>query len=67
MPAAAPAPAPRVLVATAVPVERDAVAQAFPGPADELPLPGATLLRLGRRDLIAAGVGPALAAASTAT
>ncbi|MFQ6141595.1 futalosine hydrolase [Streptomyces seoulensis] len=67
MPAAAPAPAPRVLVATAVPVERDAVAQAFPGPADELPLPGAALLRLGRRDLIAAGVGPALAAASTAT
>ncbi|WP_037868062.1 futalosine hydrolase [Streptomyces sp. NRRL S-813] len=64
----------RVLVATAVPVERDAVAQAFPGPpAREVPLPGATLHRLagpagsGRFDLLAAGVGPALAAASTAT
>ncbi|MFR0353330.1 futalosine hydrolase [Streptomyces sediminimaris] len=42
----------RVLVATAVPVERDAVAQAFPGH-------GPTV--------IAAGVGPALAAATTAT
>ena len=42
----------RVLVATAVPAERDAVARA-------LDLPGV--------DVIAAGVGPALAAASTAT
>ncbi|MFJ8538825.1 futalosine hydrolase [Streptomyces sp. NPDC093591] len=42
----------RVLVATAVPAERDAVAQA-------LEAPGV--------DVIAAGVGPALAAASTAT
>nr|WP_181449661.1 futalosine hydrolase [Streptomyces cyaneus] len=42
----------RVLVATAVPAERDAVAQA-------LARPGI--------DVIAAGVGPALAAASTAT
>jgi futalosine hydrolase len=42
----------RVLVATAVPVERDAVARAFTGD-------GVTVL--------AAGVGPALAAASTAT
>ncbi|MGW0084196.1 futalosine hydrolase [Streptomyces sp. NPDC003393] len=64
----------RVLVATAVPAERDAVAQAFSGPAArEVPLPGATLHRLAgpagscRFDLLAAGVGPALAAASTAT
>ncbi|MEU0596703.1 futalosine hydrolase [Streptomyces sp. NPDC006393] len=62
-----------VLVATAVPAERDAVALAFPGPpAQEVPLPGAMLHRLagpagsGRFDLLAAGVGPALAAASTA-
>ncbi|MFF4802543.1 futalosine hydrolase [Streptomyces sp. NPDC001351] len=45
----------RVLVATAVPVERDAVARAFTG---DGPLTA---------DVIAAGVGPALAAASTAT
>ncbi|MFD8672318.1 futalosine hydrolase [Streptomyces seoulensis] len=57
----------RVLLATAVPAERDAVARAFPGPADEVRLPGATLLRTdGVFDLLAAGVGPALAAASTA-
>ncbi|MFF4254165.1 futalosine hydrolase [Streptomyces sp. NPDC001663] len=42
----------RVLVATAVPAERDAVARAFTG--DDI-------------TVIAAGVGPALAAASTAT
>lgn len=42
----------RVLVATAVPAERDAVAQAFAGDGQVV---------------IAAGVGPALAAASTAT
>ncbi|MEU9922472.1 futalosine hydrolase [Streptomyces griseoluteus] len=58
----------RVLVATAVPAERDAVAGAFPGAAEEVRLPGATLLRTdGGHDLLAAGVGPALAAASTAT
>ncbi|WP_086724001.1 futalosine hydrolase [Streptomyces carpinensis] len=64
----------RVLVATAVAPERDAVARAFPGPpAHEVPLPGATLHRVagpagsGRFDLLAAGVGPSLAAASTAT
>ncbi|MGW2821458.1 futalosine hydrolase [Streptomyces sp. NPDC001443] len=58
----------RVLVATAVPAERDAVARAFPGPADEVRLPGVSLRRTaGRYDLLAAGVGPALAAASTAT
>ncbi|MEV5549517.1 futalosine hydrolase [Streptomyces sp. NPDC052309] len=58
----------RVLVATAVPAERDAVARAFPGPAREVPRPGVTLHRLpdGACDLLAAGVGPALAAASTA-
>ncbi|MGW2893848.1 futalosine hydrolase [Streptomyces sp. NPDC001212] len=65
--------APRVLVATAVPVERDAVARAFAGPAREEPLsalPGATLHRVPGPlavDLIAAGVGPALAAATTAS
>lgn len=65
--------APRVLVATAVPVERDAVAQAFAGPVREEPLsalPGATLHRVPGPpavDLIAAGVGPALAAATTAS
>jgi len=42
----------RILVATAVPVERDAVARALTG--------------IGA-DVIAAGVGPALAAAATAT
>ncbi|MEU7058943.1 futalosine hydrolase [Streptomyces sp. NPDC046197] len=58
----------RVLVATAVPVERDAVARAFAGPVREVPLPAVTLHRLQGpgHDLIAAGVGPALAAASTA-
>ena len=44
----------RILVATAVPVERDAVAPAFQGTA-------ATV------DVLAVGVGPALAAAGTAT
>ncbi|MGP4005321.1 futalosine hydrolase [Streptomyces sp. 4N124] len=46
-------PAVRVLVATAVPAERDAVARAFTGP-----FPG---------DVLAVGVGPARAAATTAT
>ncbi|MFF4862274.1 futalosine hydrolase [Streptomyces sp. NPDC001231] len=65
--------APRVLVATAVPAERDAVARAFAGPVCEEPLsalPGATLHRVPGPpavDLIAAGVGPALAAATTAS
>jgi futalosine hydrolase len=44
----------RVLVATAVPVERDAVARAFEGSSAAV-------------DVIAVGVGPALAAAATAT
>lgn len=69
----------RVLVATAVPVERDAVARAFQGPATEVRLPATTLHRHRSADdvrssspsplvldLLAAGVGPALAAASTA-
>ncbi|MFF4789006.1 futalosine hydrolase [Streptomyces sp. NPDC001276] len=65
--------APRVLVATAVPVERDAVARAFAGPAGEeplRPLPGAAVRRIPGPpavDLVAAGVGPALAAATTAS
>ncbi|MEU5342110.1 futalosine hydrolase [Streptomyces sp. NPDC020766] len=64
----------RVLVATAVLVERDAVAAAFaPSPAREYAIPGATLSRVASPpggspvfDLLAAGVGPASAAASTA-
>ena len=44
----------RVLIATAVPAERDAVAQAFPAGAGDV-------------DVIAVGVGPAASAASTAT
>ncbi|MFJ3807350.1 futalosine hydrolase [Streptomyces sp. NPDC090073] len=56
-----------MLVATAVPAERDAVARAFSGPAEDVRLPGALLRRTGAgSDLLAAGVGPALAAASTA-
>ncbi|MFF8486071.1 futalosine hydrolase [Streptomyces sp. CAI-85] len=55
----------RVLVATAVPAERDAVARAFPDPGREVRLPGAVLHRTGGAyDLLAAGVGPASAAAS---
>lgn len=43
------------------------MARAFAPPAArEVPLPGATLLRASAFDLLAAGVGPALAAASTA-
>ncbi|WP_215456311.1 futalosine hydrolase [Streptomyces sp. ATCC 21386] len=88
----------RILVATAVPAERDAVARAFPGPATETRLPAGTLHRFHASahapdatppcsatttapdhgdtppalptgpeyDLLAAGVGPALAAASVA-
>ncbi|MFF4472792.1 futalosine hydrolase [Streptomyces sp. NPDC001599] len=56
-----------LLVATAVPVERDAVARAFPAPGTEASRPGIALHRLpGGWDLLAAGVGPARAAASTA-
>ncbi|MEU9784151.1 futalosine hydrolase [Streptomyces phaeochromogenes] len=64
----------RVLVATAVLVERDAVAAAFaPSAALEYTIPGATLSRVAPAeggplvfDLLAAGVGPAAAAAATA-
>ncbi|MEV6115007.1 futalosine hydrolase [Streptomyces sp. NPDC052109] len=57
----------RVLVATAVPVERDAVARAFPSAVSRTRLPGALLCRTTTGwDLLAAGVGPALAAAGTA-
>ncbi|GHF71398.1 Futalosine hydrolase [Streptomyces thermodiastaticus] len=72
----------RVLVATAVPAEREAVARALSAePAREVQLPAATVHRLappgtaGAHDaedpgggfgLLAAGVGPARAAASTA-
>lgn len=56
---------PRILVATAVPVERDAVAGAFTGPVHEVRLPGTALHRTTETyDLLAVGVGPALAAAS---
>ena len=60
-------------MATAVPVERDAVAAGFAGPAEEVGVPGARLDRLvpgGTSpaglvvDLVAAGVGAALAGAS---
>ncbi|WP_328669743.1 futalosine hydrolase [Streptomyces sp. NBC_00328] len=51
-------------MATAVPAEREAVAAASSGTAREIRLPGATLHRTGGHDLLAAGVGPALAAAS---
>ncbi|WP_345646547.1 futalosine hydrolase [Streptomyces siamensis] len=68
---------PHVLVATAVPAERDAVAGAFAARPRQVRLPGAVLERLSPEaggpadagvtlDLLAAGVGPALAAASTA-
>ncbi|GAA2599289.1 MULTISPECIES: futalosine hydrolase [Streptomyces] len=54
-------------MATAVPVERDAVARAFPAPGAQVPRPGVVLHRLPDGwDLLAAGVGPALAAASAA-
>ncbi|MEW9510080.1 futalosine hydrolase [Streptomyces bacillaris] len=71
----------RVLVVTAVPVERDAVTRAFgggtggsggdtevSGAGTEILtlLPGAELHRTGAFDVLAGGVGPAAAAASTA-
>ncbi|MGY4739949.1 futalosine hydrolase [Streptomyces sp. ATMOS53] len=73
-------PRARILVATAVPAERDAVARAFTEPVQQVRLPGVTLHRPDADrtgpdrpdadrtdaafDLLAAGVGPALAAAS---
>lgn len=58
----------RVLVATAVPAERDAVARAFPGPLADGPAPRAdgTAGPVPFADVVAVGVGPARAAASTA-
>ncbi|MGP4044245.1 futalosine hydrolase [Streptomyces sp. 2A115] len=56
----------RILVATAVPAERDAVARAFTAEAREHAIPGASLHRISLFDLVAAGVGPAAAAASAA-
>ncbi|MEW1751983.1 futalosine hydrolase [Streptomyces angustmyceticus] len=61
----------RVLIVTAVAAERDAVAAAA-GPCDEAALPGGyALLRAAEApvafDVLAAGVGPAAAAAGTAT
>ncbi|MFJ9472412.1 futalosine hydrolase [Streptomyces caniferus] len=61
----------RVLVVTAVAAERDAVAAAA-GPCDEAALPGGYALHRAAGtpvalDVLAAGVGPAAAAAGTAT
>ncbi|MER5988591.1 futalosine hydrolase [Streptomyces sp. NPDC001787] len=56
----------RVLVVTAVPVERDAVTRAFGGTPRVLPVPGGELHRTGAFDVLAGGVGPSAAAASTA-
>ncbi|MFD6658519.1 futalosine hydrolase [Streptomyces parvus] len=60
----------RVLVVTAVPVERDAVTRAFGdsfgGVEERVPLPGAELHRRGAFDVLAGGAGPAAAAAATA-
>ncbi|MFJ1594494.1 futalosine hydrolase [Kitasatospora albolonga] len=56
----------RVLVVTAVPVERDAVTRAFGGAPETLALPGAELHRSGAFDVLAGGAGPSAAAAATA-
>ncbi|CAM5673501.1 futalosine hydrolase [Streptomyces badius] len=60
----------RVLVVTAVPVERDAVTRAFGGALggteERVSLPGAELHRHGAFDVLAGGAGPAAAAAATA-
>ncbi|MEU2573036.1 futalosine hydrolase [Streptomyces anulatus] len=56
----------RVLVVTAVPVERDAVTRAFGGTPETVALPGAELHRAGAFDVLAGGAGPAAAAAATA-
>lgn len=56
----------RVLVVTAVPVERDAVTRAFRGVPESVELPGAELHRSGAFDVLAGGAGPAAAAAATA-
>ncbi|MGW1295267.1 futalosine hydrolase [Streptomyces sp. NPDC002533] len=56
----------RVLVVTAVPVERDAVTRAFGGAEERVTVPGAELHRCGAFDVLAGGAGPAAAAAATA-
>ncbi|MFF2535371.1 futalosine hydrolase [Streptomyces cyaneofuscatus] len=56
----------RVLVVTAVPVERDAVTRAFGGTPEVLAVPGAKLHRSGAFDVLAGGAGPAAAAAAAA-
>ncbi|MDX5576469.1 futalosine hydrolase [Streptomyces griseus] len=56
----------RVLVVTAVPVERDAVTRAFGGAPETVAVPGAELHRCGAFDVLAGGAGPAAAAAATA-
>ncbi|MFF8554048.1 futalosine hydrolase [Streptomyces sp. NPDC015501] len=56
----------RVLVVTAVPVERDAVTRAFGGAQETAAVPGAELHRSGAFDVLAGGAGPAAAAAATA-
>ncbi|MEV0372272.1 futalosine hydrolase [Streptomyces sp. NPDC050636] len=57
----------RVLVVTAVAAEGDAVCAAA-GPYDAVPLPGGHVVhRAAALDVLAAGVGPAAAAAGTAT
>ncbi|MFJ9885968.1 futalosine hydrolase [Streptomyces sp. NPDC091287] len=56
----------RVLVVTAVPVERDAVTRAFGGTPETVALPGGELHRGGAFDVLAGGAGPAAAAAATA-
>ncbi|MFF3943701.1 futalosine hydrolase [Streptomyces sp. NPDC001902] len=58
---------PRLLVVTAVPAERDAVVRGLGGTPAEQPVPGGrVLLRTALADVLAAGVGPAAAAAGTA-
>ncbi|MFD3739168.1 futalosine hydrolase [Streptomyces sp. NPDC058629] len=56
----------RVLVVTAVPVERDAVTRAFGGTPEALAVPGAELHRSGAFDVLAGGAGPSAAAAAAA-
>lgn len=56
----------RVLVVTAVPVERDAVTRASGRPLSVHTVPGAELHRAGPYDVLAGGAGPAAAAASAA-
>lgn len=56
----------RVLVVTAVPVERDAVTRAFRDGPEVVRAPGAELHRAGGVDVLAGGAGPASAAAAAA-